>query len=84
MLMPAAAYSMFNVGTAAARGWAIPMATDIAFALGVLTLVGGRVSASTRVLLLALATVDDIGAILVIAIFYTEHLCFMPYLLPLS
>jgi NhaA family Na+:H+ antiporter len=77
MLVPALLYSHFNHGTPGGRGWAIPMATDIAFALGVLALVGNRISARVRIFLLALATVDDIGAILVIALFYSEHLSFI-------
>lgn len=71
MLVPAALYLLFNSGQPTVRGWGIPMATDIAFALGVLALVGDRVPSSVRVFLLALATVDDIGAILVIALFYS-------------
>jgi NhaA family Na+:H+ antiporter len=77
MLVPAALYSLFNHGGPGGRGWGIPMATDIAFALGVLALVGNRVPARVRIFLLALATVDDIGAILVIALFYSEHLSFI-------
>ena len=71
MLVPAAIYAAFNAGHAGARGWGVPMATDIAFAVGVLALLGGRVPASMRVLLLALAVIDDIGAIVVIAVFYS-------------
>ena len=71
MLVPAAIFAALNVGRAGAAGWAIPMATDIAFAVGVLTLLGSRVSPPLRVLLLALAVIDDIGAIVVIAIFYS-------------
>jgi NhaA family Na+:H+ antiporter len=71
MLVPAAIYLSFNVGSVASRGWGTPMATDIAFAVGVLALLGRRVPPAMRVLLLALAIIDDIGAILVIALFYS-------------
>lgn len=74
MVVPATLYAALNHGTAAGRGWGIPMATDIAFALGVLALVGPRVPAGLRVLLAALAIVDDLGAVLVIALFYTASL----------
>jgi len=72
MLVPAAVYLAFNPGGATHHGWGVPMATDIAFAVGVLTLLGRRVPAALRILLLALAIIDDIGAILVIAIFYSS------------
>ncbi len=76
MVVPAAIYAAFNAGGAGADGWGIPMATDIAFAVGVVTLLGNRVSSSLKVFLLTLAIVDDIGAIAVIAIFYTSDISF--------
>jgi NhaA family Na+:H+ antiporter len=74
MVAPAAIYAAFNVGGEGARGWGIPLATDIAFAIGALSLLGRRVPASLKAFLLALAIVDDIGGILVIAVFYTDDL----------
>ncbi|HEU4318726.1 MAG TPA: Na+/H+ antiporter NhaA [Acidimicrobiia bacterium] len=74
MVVPALIYLVFNAGTAAGHGWGIPMATDIAFAVGIVALLGSRVPAGAKLFLLAVAIADDIGAIAVIAIFYTSEL----------
>lgn len=76
MVVPALIYLAFNAGGAGARGWGIPMATDIAFALGVLIVAGRGLPSNLRSFLLTLAIVDDIGAILVIAVFYSRGLDF--------
>lgn len=78
MLVPAGVFLALNAGGEGERGWGIPMATDIAFAAGVLALAGSRVPVSLKVFLLALAIVDDLGAILVIAVFYAEDVAFQP------
>ncbi|MFP3594646.1 Na+/H+ antiporter NhaA [Chryseobacterium sp. SIMBA_038] len=74
MAVPAGIYSIFNAGTPYANGWGIPMATDIAFSLAIISMLGSKIPNSIKIFLAALAIVDDLGAILVIAIFYTEQI----------
>ena len=76
MLFPAVIYLIFNAGAATSQGWGIPMATDIAFALAVLQLLGNRVPMSAKVFLTTLAIVDDLGSVVIIALFYTTEISF--------
>lgn len=81
MAVPAAIYAAVNHGLPSLSGWGVPMATDIAFALGILSLLGNRVPASLKVFLAAVAIVDDIGAVLVIAVFYSGDISLFSLLL---
>jgi NhaA family Na+:H+ antiporter len=78
MVFPAIIYTSLNYGTAGAGGWGIPMATDIAFAISALVLLGKRVPTALVTFLVALAIVDDLGAVIVIALFYTDTINLMP------
>ncbi|MDT8397896.1 MAG: Na+/H+ antiporter NhaA [Pseudomonadales bacterium] len=81
MVVPALIYTAFNYGSAGALGWGVPMATDIAFAIGILVLLGDRIPRALVTFLIALAIVDDLGAVVVIALFYTENIA-VSWLLP--
>lgn len=74
MMVPALIYIYFNLMNGDIKGWGVPMATDIAFALGIISLLGNRIGSSIKVFLLSLAVVDDLGAIVVIALFYTKEI----------
>src|SRR5690625_6172651 len=77
MIVPATIYILLNPSCEMSNGWGIPMATDIAFALGVLYILGNKVPLALKVFLTALAIVDDLGAVMVIALFYTSEISIM-------
>lgn len=84
MIFPALIFTIFNHSTDYSSGWGIPMATDIAFSIGIISLLGKRVPLSLKVFLLSLAIVDDLGAVIVIALFYTADIAVAPLMLSLA
>ena len=84
MIVPAVIFTIFNIDTQYKNGWGIPMATDIAFSLAIISMLGSRIPNSIKIFLAALAIVDDLGAILVIAIFYTDQIHWVYLLLSLG
>ncbi len=84
MVVPALIYLVINAGGPGSHAWGVPMATDIAMAVGVLALLGARIAPSLKLFLLALAIVDDIGAILVIALFYSDSIRLAPFLIAIG
>jgi NhaA family Na+:H+ antiporter len=84
MLFPAAIFMLFNQGTETSRGVGIPMATDIAFSIGLLSLLGSRVPPSLKIFLAALAVIDDLGAIIIIAVFYSGNIVALNLAIALS
>ena len=77
MIIPALLFTGLNTGNVGGEGWGIPMAADIAFSLGILTLLGNRVPTGIKVFLMAFAIIDDLGAVLVIAFFYSTNLIWL-------
>lgn len=77
MIFPAIIYTLMNTGGEASKGWGIPMATDIAFAIGILSILGNRVPFALKIFLTAIAIIDDLGAVIVIAVFYSSNISLM-------